>query len=200
MKMREQTERMLPRLRDIRDMVEVLVSDLNVVLDELVTSGGNPLRRRLLIRTLFALVEGFLSGMASYLLDVHRVGRWELSDEEVAICEDLSPPAGPRGDRKSRADLVERMKVVFKAAHRVFGDPYRADFSTVDFRKFRETIGVRDRLMHPKTPAHLQVSDEELASADRARAWFKEASTLFFDGAIAYAAKELREHQIRDHQ
>jgi len=175
-------EALVQRLTDVHQLVDVLTQD---VLDAVgAIEPQRPHTLRSYVRTVFALVEGALSGMSSYLLEGQKLGGWSLINaEETRVFWDACPdPSIPRPGA-GRATLTERTKLVFKVGHRVFGEHCTLDFGGVTFRMFRDAIEVRDRPMHPKRIADLDVKLLELAAVDKGRDWFRAGAKRFFEAA-----------------
>lgn len=183
---REIPEALLTRLLDVKALVEELVHDVRLAAESV--GPQRPGAQRAYVRAVFAMVEGTLSGMASYLLEGRSLGGWQLTDEEVRVLCDAVPHASAERPDAKRATLTELTKLTFKAGRRIFGNECPADFGGKGFATFRETINVRDRLMHPKLRADLIVSVDELAKVDQARDWFRFGAQAFFNAA----ALELR--------
>lgn len=133
------------------------------------------------VRTVFSLVEGALSNMCALLVEGQAVWGWQLTPDETRILWDATPePTVPRPPG-GHATMTERTKQVFKTGRELFGDHCTVDFSGVDFRAFRDSVLVRDRLTHPKRSADLEVTRDELAAADRGRDWFRAGAKLYYE-------------------
>jgi len=144
--------------------------------------------KRAYVRTVFALIEGALSGMSTFLLEGDSSYGWELSVDEQRVLWDAVPDSSVERPSGGRATLIQRLKLLVKSGRRVFGDHCVLDFGGSDFQAFKVSIGVRDRLTHPKRSQDLDVRDDELADVDRARDWFRAGARRFFESA----AMELR--------
>ena len=64
------------------------------------------------------------------------------------------------------------MRLVFSLSSKYFGGPNVLDASSADWRAFRKAIEIRNRLMHPRELADLDVLDDELDTVVTAQKWF----------------------------
>ncbi len=179
---RADAEKLVARLVDVADLTSALAED--VLAAEQALGEASPQERRAYVRAVFALAEGALSGMSTYLLEGQSLAGWALEPlEERAFWDAVADPSRPRPDGKGRPTLTERTKLVFKAGTRLFGCPPLADFGGVPYQQYQRAIAVRDRLMHPKRRAHLTVQDAEVGEIREARLWFSQCGTAFFQAA-----------------
>jgi hypothetical protein len=175
-------ELLLARLLDVHALVDTLVQDVIDAVD--VLDVRQPARSRAFVRSTFALIEGALSGMSAYLLEGQSIAEWELDDDERrALWDGVPDPSSPRTDARGRASLTQRMKVVFKVGRRLFGQHCALDLGDQNYRQFRESVALRDRLMHPKRSADLTVTESDISTVERARDWFRFAAQRFFEAA-----------------
>jgi hypothetical protein len=166
---------------DVQKLTEVLIGDVMESVHAI-----DPQRSataRAYVRTVFALVEGTQSGMSTYLLEGHAAYGWELSDDERRLLWDAVPDSSVERPIGGRATLIQRLKLLMKSGHRVFGEHCQLDFGGRDFQAFSRALVMRDRLMHPKRSKDLDVRDNELADVDKARDWFRAGAKRFFEAA-----------------
>jgi hypothetical protein len=156
-------------------LVSVLQDDYNVVLRELQKDWDNYLRRRVVVRALFALVEGAVFALKSQVLLKYDRGDCELSRKErEKLLERKLDSAGNPTDSPRFLPLKDNIKFVFHIYAQKVGDiTFRFDFDT-RWDDFRDAIEIRNSLTHPKSLDDLNVNDSKLKRVLRAAEWFNE--------------------------
>lgn len=144
----------------------------------------------------WAIVEGSLTTMGSYMMDGESIGGWLLTEEERA-CFASELPGSCQPKKGGRPKLTERVKITFKAGARIFGTPTLVDFSGSGYQSFCRAIKVRDRLVHPKQSTDMELGDHDLDDIAAARDWFVDASAQRFwtKGALVGMRRLLEEIQ-----
>lgn len=145
----------------------VLQEDGNRVLDD---PRSDQAWRRTLLRTTWPMVEAYS----------HCIRR---------ICEVLVRHTGAElkdGERKllyneERLGAPERVKKTLKLAYRIHELSNRPNFGEQGWENACTAITERDRLMHPKHPADLEIDDSEWETIHNGLAWMLRVHTAFFD-------------------
>jgi hypothetical protein len=119
--------------------------------------------RRALVRAVFAFVEGTAFGLKRIVLESHEV---------------------------FRGKLAPNLRFIFGLGQKAFGRPVPIDFSHEGWAALKQSITVRNRLMHPKGVADLEVSHPELVAAANATAWFRACALTFMKEAGLAAQRE----------
>ena len=83
-------------------------------------------------------------------------------------------------DDRSADDASERTKLVLRAGYKLFGVEPLPNFGGPEWRSAQEFFAKRDRLMHPKAPADLVVSDEVWSDVHAGGVWLMEQVRNFF--------------------
>jgi hypothetical protein len=133
----------------------VLRDDITELFWLLDRSPDSQVLRRAVVRSGWAFKEGCLNGLAAF------VGK---AEELSGDFDDGRPPDSER--------TLERMKATLKWCGRGLAPGWQPDFSTDGWLNVRRSLSVRDRLMHPRTAAQLQISNEEMEKIKAALAWF----------------------------
>lgn len=149
----------------------------------------DPLRRRLLVRSVYALAEGI-----AYLLkqDALVFGGDTLGADEQAICSEQTFELSSSGEiesRPMRLRTLNNLRFAFEVSASVHGSSYVLDVRGAGWASFRAGLGVRDRLAHPKRLADLDISDAEINAVASAFDWFDRS----LEGLLEANAKALLE-------
>lgn len=133
---------------------------------------------RQLIRAILAYVEG-----VTFSVKVWAVARCletgvEVSDHERYLAVEVDSELNDKGEvveRPARLRLASNVRFAFRLLERATGGSFRFDPSSDWWSSLRRTIGVRDRLTHPRFPEDIDVSGEEIVTALKAKAGFEKA-------------------------
>ena len=74
---------------------------------------------------------------------------------------------------KSKIPLLNNLLFAFRMYGKIFDIEFRLDKSGIGWQSLRESIKVRDRLMHPKKAEDLSISIPELDKAIKAYTWVR---------------------------
>lgn len=117
--------------------------------------------RRNFVRAVFALVEGMSAVMGQVGLAFHSLGAVTLTEKHVDILAD-----------RKRAKFAKRVRCAIDAYAASFHAPPRLDTSEAGWQALTTAVVVRDRIMHPKSPADCAVSDADLQTTHTGAQWF----------------------------
>lgn len=134
--------------------------------------------RRAYVRSVFALIEGTTFRMKQLALD-YNVDR--LSSAEITLLQEESYSLGDTGQlrvRQAHLQCLPNVRFAFRSLAKARGIDFRPNVSGKGWEALRESVRVRDRLMHPKDPKDLLVSDEERDLVSKAFRWFVANTTL----------------------
>jgi hypothetical protein len=193
-KSREEYEEYQERIERFYDLIYDLEEDWDQATWELEIIEDEQFRRRTLIRTLFAVIEGTIFAFKHLLLEEHRVGILELSPAEYAVLAEKSYHVNQRGrikksDRypilKGNVKFTFHMYALARGASSEFTKPIAEDSR---WQSFCNAIDIRNRLMHPKSADDLIVSDSEWKDVQASREWFFEQHEHLrrIDGKISW--------------
>lgn len=163
--------------RDIEDLVralDVLASDVQhaAALSEW---RDTQFSRRAYVRAAFALIEGNLNLMAGLIDRARERGEIQLTKGEGELLRQERREATEEGIEIVRVKFVpisDRLTPVLGLFGRLFGQVFAADKSDRGWAAFREALGLRNRITHPKTAECFNVSGQEIATVEEARSWF----------------------------
>jgi hypothetical protein len=171
-------EALTSRVAEVIDLTTVMVADLQESVGDL----GSQRHRRAYVRAAFALVEGVMSGLKGILVDavpafgvtLERAEQALLAEEADSLRDDGSGRVAPLFLR-----AADNLRFTFALGEKVFGEPVPVPYRDRGWAGFKESVKVRNRLVHPKRPSDLTVSDEEMAALNDATEWFKQWSVRF---------------------
>ncbi len=141
---------------------------------------------RTVIRCVCALVEGTLGLFKNISIPTAGFYGISLSEDDLKVATER---------RKCRENNVEKMrpaflpfpdnvKQTFKLLTKAHGVEVKIKYDADGFSELCKTFELRNKLMHPKGPFDLQVTDDALHGAVKGMTWF--------DGAVALALDECK--------
>lgn len=129
--------------------------------------------RRIVIRSIFSLIEGRCYRMKLIALLIGRLREREFSKLEIAMINEETYYLNDRGEPKTRSyypTIKSNLKFAFKIFARVLESDFELDIKGV--KEFQEAIDIRHRITHPKGPKHLNVSQDDFNKVTRSYDWF----------------------------
>ena len=160
-------------LQESLEMTEVLGHDCKEFYDA-IQNGGSQSQRRAYVRSVFAFVEGVTYRMKETARQ-YGTGLSKLSAEELFALNDLSIEVNADGEITSKPSypkFLNNFKFVFRMYSKVFGSTYNLDCGNSGWENLKKANKVRDRLVHPKNVADLDVLNAEIAASKKAFDWF----------------------------
>lgn len=137
----------------------------------------NATDRRGFVRSVFAFVESILFALKQEILR----GGQKFTRQEFAMLQEEAYELTENGEARiktAKITVKSNLKFTFKAWSKATGTKCMLDLSDEGWRNFQAAIRVRDRLMHPKRPKDLDVSDDEVKCAISAYFWFYKTFAL----------------------
>jgi len=163
-------------------------------------SNDTQFARRQFVRATFAKIEGFTSALKQLCLQSSTP---TYSAEEIALLREKTFTLNEKGEPRETANhlkLAQNIQFAFRMYARFCDVRFSLDTSESEWSDLKLAMAVRNRLMHPKKPEDLAVSEAEVQAASRASAWVGAKHTELHELAIdkiAYdrgmTAEELRE-------
>jgi len=151
----------------------------------------NPTDRRALVRSVFAFVESMLFALKQEALKHPAI----FSSSEVALLREESYELGDDGEariRPAKLTLKRNLKFTFSSFAKAWRTRDRLELSGAGWQDFRSALRVRDRLMHPKSIADLDVSDEEIRAVNHTSVWFIGIYAIALAGAVGEWWKQVK--------
>lgn len=168
------------RIEKLHDLIYDLEDDWDRANWELEIVEDKQFRRRTLVRTLFAVIEGTIFALKHRIMEDYKIEIIDLSPEEYAVLAEESYRLDNRGHLKksnSYPGLQGNTRFTFsiyariRGASSAFTIPLGKD---ARWQSFCTAIDIRNRLMHPKSTEDLIVSDSEWEAVQAAEDWFFE--------------------------
>jgi hypothetical protein len=128
---------------------------------------------RQLIRAAFAYIEAVTFSVKITAAKDCLIRRVSISPQERAFAGDVDYEVDDKGEvveRTARIKLTRNIRFAFALYERAHNIRPPFDPSSEWWCHLRESIRVRDRLMHPKMPEDLDVAPKELIHADQSEA------------------------------
>jgi hypothetical protein len=184
----------------VKKLHEILADDFQHYLSA--DTAQDQQRRRAIVRALCALVEGTTFALKQTALPKNNTDP-HLTPEETAVVTESAIVVDDRG-RTRRKPLFIRpatnVRFAFSLIARLQNVPFQLKTSGPGWKAFGDTIQVRNRLMHPKSAADLQVSDDDFDATMLGFRWFFAEFHLLMSYCSEAAAKKsfrLREETHR---
>lgn len=140
--------------------------------------------RRTTIRILASSIEGLTYLMKQCVLKISPVFKVSFSDEDLSFLQEVWIEKNAKGEvvkEKPRfTRFVENFKRTGACFCKVNRSSYVPSFGDKGFEHFQEMVKIRDRLMHPKSVASLDISDKELEQVQEAWKWVNEYLRIIF--------------------
>jgi hypothetical protein len=164
---------------------------------DLQPSIANPgAQRRQFMRAMFACIEGAVWLFKQEALEQHRSGSIAFTTSELNILSEIAPSLDGRGgiqELPANLRLVPNLLFTFGCHARAFDYDSVLCLSDHEWGDLKNSVLVRNRLMHPKQLASLDVSDAELRAARGALRWFGlSCSAASLGVSMWYARKSLQ--------
>jgi hypothetical protein len=151
-------------VRSMQLTILPLNSDLLTASDHWLKDKSNQFWRRTVIRCLLALLEAALWNMKNTAPKIAVISEVTLSPKELEFAEDRVRPFP-----NFRKNLIGTFEL--------FAKVHLIQFLVVADKKFEAlctTYELRNRLMHPKKPFDLDVSDQKIDDAMAGTMWFRQ--------------------------
>ena len=133
--------------------------DINDILDLLESDEATQFLRRALVRAAWGLIEGSVWGLHSLINTAHHY----FPDNVIKI--------------NDKNGGLSNIKLVLKLGSGLIAPEWNPDFSGSGYQSFSKSIKIRHRLMHPKSGADLEISDEEFNDLKAGLIWFIQSIT-----------------------
>lgn len=164
-------------------LIEILKSDVDIAINE-VSSATDELRQyrlRVLVRTFFAFIEGNIAILKQILLGCNDIKSINLEIDDLAIIIENKRVVNDQLVKPKRRQLKDVVKFIFTTfAMEISKREFKIDTDSKEWKAFCDSIKLRDRLMHPKTPGDMTVTDQEKDDLILASKWFLGTSTFLW--------------------
>jgi len=87
--------------------------------------------------------------------------------------------------------FADSIKESFRLFAKAAGTTVTVDYGDQSFLDLRKTFEIRNRLMHPKQPFDVQVSAEDINTAERGIIWFNKAYSSVIDQCHAHFGRNI---------
>lgn len=158
--------------------IDPLVSDFSHAVGQWRQDRTSQFWSRTAIRCLCAAVEARLFTFRKMAEEMALVSGVQFNREEVEILTEQKASIGPKGILTTRPGFIpfpDSVKESFRLFGKAVGATITIDYGVAGFSMLCKTFEVRNRLMHPKQPFDVQVSTQDVDTADHGIGWFSDA-------------------------
>ncbi len=159
----------------LNQLGDVLTTDISFAMELRDSTDQAPEPKRIYVRSVFALVEGMTAAYKRLALAEHARGTVTFSAAEVALLRGVTyevTESGEAVERRKRLSFSSSVKLGLRAFARALCGRDDVDFSTAGWQALYQGSRIRNRLMHPCTPADLELSSEDLDFVAEGLYWF----------------------------
>jgi hypothetical protein len=131
--------------------------------------------RRLFVRAAFGFIEGMLWWLKTIIIRTDRA-RVRLSLPEIVLLRERAFDLTDSGEVKERSANLRfknNLLFTFKTHAKAFEYPSVLALDGEGWARLQEAVVLRDKLMHPKDPADLSISDDAIANTLKGYWWFR---------------------------
>lgn len=155
------------------EMFKVLDEDAQATLKMFIAE-DNQFHRRLVARNNWGLIEGYLHAFQQAMLDGNRdhlsiEDRFGLEDEISAEVKHAYEQNS--GKKISRHKLIQSIKFTIQKYRELYSLP-PVKFSGIGWNAMNRAVKLRSRVIHPKRPEDLHISDDDFNCLQYALCWF----------------------------
>ena len=172
--------------KNLDEVFQRLWNDVEACLPYITTEApDNPFRRHYL-RGLCSFVEAIGYQLRQILIAGGGTGEFNLSAGDVAVLREVNFVPDDSGKVKERAlfhGTVPLLKFTLKcfAQQHGIGEELQERLGLDGWGKLKDTIGLRNGITHPKEPAELQITMEQLETVKLAADWFSDVALLLIE-------------------
>jgi hypothetical protein len=151
--------------------------------------GGDLFYRRSVPRNLFSLIEGTVFCLKLLILDQSKRHSIKLEEGEEQVLQDKTATLSSNGKVKvdtAHYPTILNVKYTLKRAYEFFNSSTTLDLSNSHWQQLQIAIKVRDRLMHPKHPNDLDVTEIELKKCREILSWFLQIMKELFEAMDSF--------------
>lgn len=136
--------------------------------------------RRMLVRAVFAYIEGSSFGFRSAALSLAGIRKVSLTLAESLMCREVTYALNENGEveeKQVRSPTLANVRFALAIFSKVAGAPYEFPAGDSQFESLQVALRIRNRLMHPGRMQELEVSSEEQSIVVGALDWIGEQQT-----------------------
>lgn len=146
---------------------------------------------RTYVRSLFSMIEGITYRTRQILLSRQKASKIELSVEQIIALSEISIEIESNGNLKTRAkhhDFKGILLFTLKLYCEKYGKIPIFQRFLLDkrYNDFKESILMRNRITHPKTPKDIYINGGDIVIVLSARDWIIEFFIEAFTGDLLY--------------
>jgi len=131
--------------------------------------------RRQFVRAVFAYIEGLVYRLKRVIITGHEAGRYDLLPSDLALLREETYELDDKGNpqvRPAHLSTTRNMRFTFAQYEKAWGGSFTLEVDTQGWGTLRSATAIRNRLMHPKSVADLEVSQDEANTVQVCFEWF----------------------------
>ena len=169
----------------LESFASILISDVRTAMQRFDSDQSQQVRRDM-IRTLLAAIEGYVWLYREHVIEAARSMDALTLKEEVALSEASYQVTeqGKIAEQPRYLSMLAAFRLITRIASRLDSD-LTIRFDTGDWERLRTAIAIRNRIMHPKQRSDLEISDQDLASAQNAFFWLLDTAVAAMEATNA---------------
>jgi hypothetical protein len=174
----------------LESFASILVADVAAVMQRFDLDQSQQVRREM-IRTLFAAIEGYAWLYREHVIEAAQ-SMTILTREEEAALSDVSYQVSEQGKiskQPRHLSVLAAFRLTTRIATRLNSN-LAIRFDTDAWERLRAAILIRNRITHPKRRSDLEISDQDLMTAQTAFFWLLDTAV----GAMEAANVALRQY------
>ena len=160
----------------LRDTYNELASDVDHAKNLDTNTCSEAFIKRTYTRAYFAMVEGVISQLAMLTIEINDAAE-RLTSDEIALLSLLEPFVSDNGrvkTRKRKTPMKQQLLHTLKCFCKVVESDVNIDTGNHQWDAFLRSMGIRDRITHPKHLSSLAISDDDMTLLGRANEWFRD--------------------------
>lgn len=169
---KKQIKKVLAENGKMLDMLSAEVITCQSLVDD---NPGSEELRRISVRTLFSNIEAICNRLKLSVLPFAEANVKKLEKEEIAMINEESyflDEYGEAKKRKAYPNFASNLQFAFKVYTRVTGSDFKLDVESIQWKKFKKAIKIRNRITHPKNLSDMKISKDDFRKATNAYNWF----------------------------
>ncbi|MDH1105147.1 hypothetical protein N5C55_04440 [Pseudomonas otitidis] len=149
---------------------------------------------RTYVRAVFSMFEGVAFATRQYILAQAAAGRYEITVQERNLLSELTFSLDSKGviqEKESFLQFLPGFRLTIKILGRCLdmAEYVTSAFGHNGFESFREGVRIRNQVTHPKSPAQIMLSQNDIDTVKLAECWFNSLLTELLGAAFESASQ-----------
>jgi hypothetical protein len=131
--------------------------------------------RRVMVRALFAMIEGTIFFLKQTALATSTIKKDVLTTGELILLQDQTAEINTKGEAKLKTKYIrlqDNLKFTSLILGKLYGITIELRIDRKDWKNFSEAIAIRHRITHPKSTEDFLINDTNLQTIREVSSWF----------------------------